>query len=307
MATDISELTEESTHEEIQGMVDDIVKSRNSDEKSDSQKIAEERDEPTTTEPTAEPGTEENTASDGDDTSDTDGQAWFDDDLKAEVAARGIDEKDLSDFTSREEVDRAMRFFDKSTLDAGRKAKAESAEEKPETEPKSEPKGGQYEIGLNADLFDEELVNEFTSLRDHYESRIAALESHFRDAETQANEQRFDNIVDSLGHKDLFGKSGSESETEHQRRLDLFEAVDALQIGKRAQGRPADLNEALVQLASRMVFADELGKKDLKNRTRKLAHQADGRMGGSVTKAHNSTEPIKDKMRRLYKELDDAG
>lgn len=306
MATDINELTEESTHDDVLEMVDSIVEARNeekSDSKSDSKKIAEERDKPTT-ETTADTGNEEDTASDGDDTGDSEDQDWLDDDLKAEVTARGIDESELADFTSREELDRAMRFLDKSALEAGRKAKAEDVKEE---QPKEEPRDGQYEIGLDTDLFDEDLVGEFTKMRDHYETRMAAMEARFQQADALEREQRFDSLVDSMGHKDLFGKSGSESEKEHQRRLDLYEAVDAQQIGMKAQGRSSEINEALVQRVARMVFADELGKKDLKNRTRKLARQSDGRMGGSATKAHDSTESLREQMRRQYKELDDAG
>lgn len=51
---------------------------------------------------------------------------WINDDVKAEVAAYGISESDLSDFASREEFNRALRLLDKTALEAGRKATVET-------------------------------------------------------------------------------------------------------------------------------------------------------------------------------------
>ena len=318
------ELTAESTHDEITQVVDQIVEDRKgAEDKSDAQKIAEERDESITSAETnsGDEITSEDTADKGEETGDPEGPAqdWLDDDLKAEIAAYGIDEKELADFTSREEVERALRFFDRNALEAGRKAMAESEKEtggarneqgrftKKEPEKEEEPKEGQYEITLDKDAYDEDLVGEFTKLRDHYESRLGALEERFTEADAKAEEQRFDSLVDSLDHADLFGKSGKEKGKELQRREDLFVAVKAQQIGLQQLGRSVDLDKSLVNRVARMVFAEELGKKDLIARTRKISKQSDGRMGGSATKAHESAEPLKDEMRRLYKELDGAG
>lgn len=309
-----TELTADSTHDDIQEFVDKIVEDRKSDEpeeKGDAQKIAEERDKPVTT-AEADTGSDD-TAPEGEETGEQD---WLDDSLKAEVAAFGIDEKELADFTSREELERAMRFFDRTALEAGRKAMAEGDKEEESTrdeqgrfvkkEPKSEPKEGAYEVSLDKDVYEDDLVAEFTRMRDHYEGRVAALEARFEEADTRAEEQRFDSLVDSLGHADLFGKSGKEKPKELERRKDLFVAVKAQQLGLQQLGRPTDIDESLINRVARMVFAEELGKKDLKERTRKVSKQSNGRMGGSATKAHNSAEPLRDEMRRFYKELEGA-
>jgi len=182
----------------------------------------------------------------------------------------------------------------------GRYAKQEAKEEA--EQPAKE--GARYEIGLDKELYDEGLVTELTKLRDHYESRVAALEARFVEADARAEEREFDVLVDGLGHSDLFGKSGKESAQELQRRQDLFVAVKAQQLGLAQLGRGVALDQALVNRVVRMVFAEELGKKELKARTRKVAQQSQGRMGGSSTKPHDSAEPLRDEMRRLYKELE---
>ena len=104
------ELNEESTTEEIDAKVDEVIASKTEEataEKSDAQKIAEDGDREAA-EKNAEPAkpdpeTEET------ESEETDEREWLDDDLKKQMTAYGIDEDELEGFTSREEVERAMR------------------------------------------------------------------------------------------------------------------------------------------------------------------------------------------------------
>lgn len=315
-----AELTAESTHDDIQEYVDQIVQDvagEQSEQKTDSQQVAEDHDIPVVA--------ETNTGDDapvetGEKTGDSEDQAedWLDDDLKAEVAAYGIDEKKLADFRSREEVERALRFFDRSALEAGRRALAEGEETErvrdergrfikaKEEEPESKAKEGQFEITLDTDVYDEGLVGELTRMRDHYESRIDALESRFAENESNAEEQRFDAFVDVLDMPHLFGKTGKENAKQLQAREDLLIASKAQQIGLRSYGRDVDFDQSLVNRVARMVHSDEFTKKELKARTRKISKQSDGRMGDSATKAQAQKEPLMEEMKRLYKELEDT-
>jgi hypothetical protein len=244
---------------------------------------------------------------------------WMNDDVKAEVAAYGISESDLSDFANREELNRALRLLDKTALEAGRKATVESEaaktrDEKGQFVKKEEakssdsegeaPKSGRYEIALSKDIYDDEIVNEFTRMRDHYESRIEQLESHFMQSNANEEERQYDSYVDSLGHSELFGKTGSESEQELTRRRDLHVAVKAQLIGLERLGRPAELNDKLIERVANMVFADELSKKRLKQQTHKISRQSNGRLGGSPTKPLPSRDNPRDEADRLYKELE---
>lgn len=332
------ELTEQTTPEEIQAFVDEIAEERagqtegqtdkpgdkKSDaaivnghadnEKKDSPVIP--RDDETVEAPKAK-------ASKGKDEKAAD-RSWLDDDLKSEVSAYGISEEELADFTSREEVERALRFFDKSALEAGRKALAEGESKDPvrddkgrftKTEtPAQEPekasvgdfdKGGQfrYEVKLDKSVYDDEIVDEFTRMRDHYESRLEALESRLLEVDAKAEEQHFDSLVDSLGHADLFGKTDKEDAKQLQRRQDLHVAVKAQMLGLQALGRPTEMSESLISRVARMVFAEELGKKELKSRTNRLSRQSNGRMGGGATRPSEPREDPRDEADRLYREL----
>lgn len=330
-----AELTEQSTTEEVNKKVEQIAKEVEaervaSEDKGDARITSEHADNEHPEAPAETDSGSEDTAGKGEeqakaDTGESEGQDWLDDDLKAELAAYGIKESELADFTSREELERALRFFDRSALEAGRRAMAESdkgeAQGKQETESahdeqrrftEKEPKEGQYEVKLpNRELFDEDLakdlVEEFTAIRDHYESRFDALEARFMEANARVEEQQFDSLVDSLGHADLFGATGKENTKQLQRRQDLHVAVKAQQIGLESLGRGVDLDKSLVNRVARMVFAEDLGKKDLKKHTRKISKQANSRQGGGVTRASDPREDPRDEFDRKFREMDGNG
>lgn len=328
--TDLKEIDETTSSDDIKAYAEQVVseveqdRSGDLDSKSDAQ-IASELAGKTnpadeTTESSAENNSGNESAQEGEETGNTqESQDWLNDDVKAEATAYGIDESELADFASREELDRALRLFDKTALEAGRKAMVDGKEESParnergqfakKEEPSSDTSeeeaqdDGRYKVSLDSELYDEEIVKEFTQLRDHYDSRLAALEERFAEESASAEERRFDGFVDSLGHTDLFGKTGEESDKELERRRDLNVAVKAQMIGLEKLGRPTQLTKQLISRVTNMVFADELSKKKLKQQTSKISKQSNMRQGGSPTKPIPPKDDARDEADRLYKEL----
>ena len=322
-------------------MVEEIAAERSGDtaeDKSDAQITSEHannehKETPAVDKPgseTADVVTEDGDDQGGDDSGE---QSWIDDDLKAEVAAYGIDDSELADFANREELELALRFLDKRALAAGREALAEAdgegeakgasrdekgqftkGEEKqdpPKADTPPESQDGRYEITLDKDVYDEEVVGEFTRMRDHYESRLSSLESriadsqaYYEDAAAAVAEQRFDSAVDSLQMPQLFGTTGKESPQELERRQDLLVQAKAQQLGlKKLTGRDVDL-ESLVARVAPMVFSEDFDKQKLKSRTRKISKQSNGRQGGGATRPQDPREDPRDEADRLYKELE---
>jgi hypothetical protein len=334
MAEAVAEITETSTSEDIQSFVETIAAERAGDQ-ADASKPEPKGDAAIVNSVAAIETPKAPVASKGDETTaeapagkgeKTPDRSWLDDDLKAEVSAFGISEDELADFSSREEVERAMRLFDKSALEAGRKAMAEGKADGGEAKGARDDKGrftktetpnspetpdsskapanrGGYEVQLDKSIYDDGIVDEFTRLRDHYEDRLAVLESRFLAADQQAEQKQFDSLVDSLGHTDLFGKADKEDAKQRQRREDLYVAAKAHIVGLQAFGRTAEMSESLINRVARMVFADELGKKDLKSRTSRISRQSNGRMGGSATRPDQPRESAREEAERLYKEL----
>tara|TARA_Y100000034_G_C6902287_1_gene417582 strand:- start:3007 stop:4059 length:1053 start_codon:yes stop_codon:yes gene_type:complete len=339
------QLTEETTPEEMQKIVDDIAAERTGEPegKSDAQITSEHSNNEHKETPAEEkPGSEaaEVDTGDGDDTAtvddqgdDSGDQSWIDDDLKAEVAVYGIEESELADFASREELELALRFLDKRAQAAGREAlaetdgegeakgatrnekgqftKGEDKQDPPKADPPSEARDGQYEVKLDKDVYDEDVVEEFTRMRDHYESRLSALESriadsqaYYEDAAASVAEQRFDSAVDALKMPKLFGTTGKESPQELERRQDLLVQAKAQQLGlKKVTGRDVDI-ESLVARVAPMVFSEDFDKQKLKSRTRKISKQSNGRQGGGATRPQDPREDPRDEADRLYKELE---
>ena len=309
------EMSPETTHEQIEAYVSEAVKNVEADRegeddvKGDAQKIAEDRDKPVTE---REPGEPEEVTEASE--SKAKAQDWLDDALKAEVAAYGIEESDLADFTSREELDRALRLFDRKVLEESRKGaparddKGRFAPDAPKGETPSETpaekRDGRYEITLSKDLYDEGLVDELVRLRDHYESRLGVLETRFAESDAMVKQQQFDAAVEAMGHADLFGKTGNESAKELQRRQELFEECESFARSLQERGRQTGAYESLVLRVAKVVFAEHLEKKLWKDKTRQLSKQSQGRMGGSPTRGQDPVEPLRDEMRRLYKEME---
>ncbi len=329
---DITEATPDTSSEEIkayaESMIQEIEQDRKGDPagKSDAQIVNEQagirqpEDKPPK-ETTAEKNSGSTTATDdGEETGDTEeSPEWLTDDVKAEAAAYGIDESELADFTSREELDRAFRLFDKTALEAGRKAMGKGDEsgtprnekgrfvksETPNADKSKEesPKAGRYEVQLDPNVYDEGIISELTRMRDHYESRLAHLESFTTEQQAVAAEKQFDKLVDSLGHSDLFGTTDKETTQEKQRRESLFEEVNVYLAGRKTLGYPSELNDIVVRRIANALFAEELGKKLIKQKTKQLSKQSDGRMGGSPTKPRPPSEDPRDQFDRLYDEM----
>jgi hypothetical protein len=252
--------------------------------------------------------------SDSDDTGETVSlPRWVDDKVKAEMTAYGIDDSELSEFASRDELEKVLRFLDKKALEAGRKVMAESEKEparnekgqfskKQDTKEEDDQDSAvskssdRYEVSLSKDLYDDEIVDEFSRLRDHYESRLERLESQFAYVNAKSEEERFDSYVDSLGY--------AESERELERRKDLHVAVKAQMIGLERLGRSTELTDQLVSRVANMVFADEIGKKRLKQQTQRISRQSQMRLGGSPTKPQPPRDDPREEADRLYKELE---
>lgn len=320
----LSEVTPDTSSDDIKAyaaqVIQEVTAERAGEQKSDAQITNEHADTPQPgdkpTKTPAEGKSGSNTAHDeGEVSGAAEGPEWLTDDVKAEATAYGIDETELSGFASREEFDRALRLFDKSALEAGRKAMAEGQtrnergqfakkDESKADQPKEEtPKDGRYQVSLNPDLYDEEIISEFARMRDFYESRLSPLEAYVSDVMAKAEEQRFDSLVDSLGHADLFGTTGKESEKELERRKDLNVAVNAQLIGLAQLGRPAEMSPQLISRVANMVFGDELGKKLLKQQTRKISRQSDGRLGGSPTKPTPPSDDPREAAERRFREM----
>lgn len=320
------ELNEESTSEDIEQAVEEIVSEvdaeRNADEPKPDAQITTEHASNDEQPVVLDEGTADSDRTvSGSEDSETTGEAdsdWREGAL-AETSAYGIGEDELAEFSSREELDKALKLFDRKVMDNerqkvleelnGGKQQEQPAQGKSKKGSDSDnepPSDGRYEIKLDKDVYDEELVDELTRMRDYYESRVDALEQRFQEADAIAQEQQFDRTVDDLEFSNLFGKTGEESEAELATRKELYERVQVEQLVLSRLGRKAGDYKALVHRVARSLFPDEYDKKLLKNHTRRISRQSGKRQGGGVTRPTEPPEDPRDEADRLYREMQGA-
>jgi len=325
--SDITEATPSTTSAEINEFVDQLVKDVEKDRqgeperKSDAQITSEQGDidQPGSSkeELPAVKNSGRDTANLGEEAGNaTEGQEWLTDEVIAEAAAYGISEDDLADFANRDELNRAFRILDKTALNAGVKSvedgqgtpRNEKGQFTKKEEPAEKPSektstGNRYELPENfGDLYDETIVNAITGMRDHFESRLMALEEHYTQVAREAETHQFDSEVDKLSMPKLFGKTGEETAEELERRQSVMAQAKLLQAGHKLYGREMPIS-LLVKQAARAIFAAEFEKQLLKDKTKRVSRQSNGRLGGSPTKPLPPSENPRDHFDRLYKEL----
>jgi len=300
------ELTEETTTDEINEYVDNLLAEveQEREPKGDAQIISETAAPANEPKPKKEPKETpvvEDKSDDETPAEESTSPEWLDDDMKAEIAAYGIEESDIAGFANREDVERVLNLLD-SRFKEGEKTK-EPGDEKAKESVKEVQEG---QIKLDPDVYDEEIVK-VSEVVNALRSEIDDLKARYAEEDARATEERFDRVIDGLAATDIFGKTGSESKKELERRNAIMEDVmDRLNGIERRTGNRPELTEAMVRRSARGIFADEFDKKLLKHQTRRISKQSNGRQGGGATRPSDPREDPRDAADALYKELSQA-
>ena len=241
----------------------------------------------------------------------------FGTELREHAAAIGLTDEQLSEFSSREELDRAMRLLDARAMQMGRDAAKDDGKDgdkEKQATPETRARDDQgrfakpdaetsYSVKLDPEIFPEEVIEEFNALRDHYESRIDSFEQRFAVLEEterlrqEVSEQReFDSILDSLDHPELFGTTGKETRAERTNRENLWKDLQAYIIGLKGFGREVRADREFVARVMNMTFAEHLSQKTKNQLITKAKSQSQRRSGSAGTKHVDKTfnGPLRD-------------
>lgn len=224
---------------------------------------------------------------------------WIDDEVKGSVAALGIPEERVKQFANREEFDRAIALMDFAVKQAATKAPEEKPEEKPAEQPRA--KDGTFapkptdslevleQFALDDELSAEDapkLVDAFKAvaaeLKEMREWR-STLEQTEQQRAAQAEQERFDMLVDALDEPDLFGKTGRETDKELENRKKIRESYEALLTGYATRGVQVQVDESFLRRILNMEFADHLTKKERKQFAEKIRKQSGTILGSGRT------------------------
>ena len=320
MAT--AELADNASSEEIQDFVknliaEDLAAPTELEKQTEAQTTTSAPSEEPPTNETTKPSTDVDLASvaeeepaveeDGEEPPETDQQDWFDnDEVRGLVSAIGISDEQLASFSSREELNRALMLLDHGVMQAGRQAAKQTPQEQqeqvPEGRQEAEPEG--FDLGLDPEEYGEEVVGQLGKLQQHFEERISRIEQAGQQQVAQAFNRQFDAVVDTLGHKDLFGETGKETSQQMDNRRTLRSEWKFYSAGRERHELATTLDNPLLSRVMQFAFAEHISKQQRKNLTQKITRQSQMRMGGSVTKPTDPKQSFEEKMDDLYDKLD---
>jgi hypothetical protein len=201
----------------------------------------------------------------------------------------GVSQDDLSHFADQYDLERFVRMRDRSLI-----AERQQPSQAPQTQPPqqtAEPYQQAAPAGLptlDRELLDEATVNALEARDKHWQSyadqltamrhQQDALLQHFQQQELQREYARFNEVLDELGHKGLFGDSkqlvpGSPEERNRQRVAAAYSYLPDRQPTK-----------AMITRAANSEFFTELKKesegkfrKKMVRQSRRVRHGGEGR------------------------------
>lgn len=256
-------------------------------------------------------------------------ESWIDDDVRGLASAFKISEEQLSGMSGRDELERTLSLMDRF-VQKPESSGGDQTPPKEETPPQRHPdypdrrpdgtllpkgqreeKGDQrsdtgFQIDLDPEEHGEEVVNMLKKMHEHYEQKFDALNKEY--GERIASQERieaqqraaqfitvFDNTVDAIGQPEFFGETGKETDEQMQRREALMGEFNK---------RDIDLNGPALTWLARGTFPEHFQKQQLIARTKQGLAQSGQKLGESENKSPEPKESLRDKVRRIHKEMD---
>ena len=232
-------------------------------------------------------------------------ESWIDDSVKDFVDAMGLklSDEELASFSSREELDRALRIIDRKAFEeAGKPAESSSpAKEKPAApapvESANDPFADLAKFKLKAATddetgFDPEAIKPLNEFVDATAAAVKRLEAKLASYEQAQQQTAVQNLrtkaiesLHALGHKDLFGEPGKALTKEQSANIE--KALDAHVTHARGVlsrgGKPVPSTEFL-RSAVNLAFGDQIVSAEKRRQADKIRKSAARRTGGGTPK-----------------------
>lgn len=247
---------------------------------------------------------------------------WLDGDTRDFATTMGLTDDDLSEFGSREELDRALRIIDRRAFEAGKAAQQPPNEpiEQPVVQQPVKPampltsagdpladlsqfrlkttnEGGEFDPDA-AEPLNRFMEAASTTIKD-LRTRVAQFEQQSRQEVQWRQQEALVNLqskalasLHSLGNAELFGKVGEKPTAEQAANIE--KAIDAHFTHARglfSQGRQVAPTPAFLKAAVHLAFGDQLSKNKERQILDKLRKQSGRRSGGAGAKHVPSKPP----------------
>jgi len=231
---------------------------------------------------------------------------WLDQETRDFAAMMGLSGTELSEFGSKEELERALRIIDRKAFEAGTAATPKA----PETPSTSQALADafadlqKYKVG---DDFDEGVAKPLNSFVDAAVAQIKDLQNRLgffeqQGVQTAVAETRREASasLQTLGYSELFGKPGETLTPEQAKNIER--AIDAHFVHARGllqSGRQVAPTPQFLRAAVNLEFGDELKKIDQRRTTDRLRKQSAKKLGGSSGKTLSAAERGLSSLERL--------
>lgn len=252
-----------------------------------------------------------------------------------ELIARAVEEAGFTEDEARAmsagQLNAAMSAFDRRLAKLARKDDA--ADHAAGAPDKGKPAGGtqdagagkpgaddaEFELKLDADKFDPEIVDAFNGVVGHFKAQVEQLKVSVKElidrntqAEKSVQQHRFDGMIRNLG-KDwapLFGEADADPKSKTAKnRAQVQSEMEALRAGRAQLGLPVLSESVLFERALRSVFGDKhqsLARQHVQDQLRNRRGQFTGRPAGRRF-SDRSTSPEKAAIRAVKSKLDEFG
>lgn len=217
---------------------------------------------------------------------------WINEDALAYAESAGLTRGDLDDYGDLHELQRAVRILDRRNY-SDRQRQQQPAPEQQQPAPAPQPQEPPKLPPIDREQLDDVVADAIEARDKFYQSQIEELGGHLSQAigylqqqEAQVVFGQFDQVMDDLGHDDLFGKTkqlvpGSRQAENRKKVFDAFSFMDGAQPTRQ-----------FIQRAVNQEFWSDLNKKAEQTRARKVKKQSRKvlRGGQARTKADGTEE-----------------
>ncbi len=202
------------------------------------------------------------------------------------------------------DVEALSSIQDKALVESIVKAVGQTHSEPESTE---EPKSS-FEIELNENFFDPDVVNQFKNMKSHYDAQIAELRNQLQSMNQVSESSKAFNMFDELNNPDIFGSGNVQPNSKEGRnRQKVLDEMDALKAGYEAKNRKVPSDETLLPKAMNLVFGEELASTVRKDFARKVEGRHDSRIARPNTRVSKPNNRVAEATRNVAAMMRDRG
>ena len=170
---------------------------------------------------------------------------------------------------------------------------------------------GSFQIDLDGDVYDPDLVKQLKSMHEHYDRKITELNAVIQSQGNEAYGAKVDRMFEGSGMDKFFGKGQtsdlSENSQEYANRTKVQEELLSLTRGYEATGRQTPDFPELFQKAVRAAIGEEMSSEARREFTEKVEARHKNRISRPTNRASKSKGSVQQAVRNVSRLMRDKG